>query len=150
MLSTRQHLHPGQLDLPNLEIPSLSLPGAPTMPVPTLEIPSHQIPRYKPLVVPPSDLRAPPGVKGGVNSDPPPPTIKPTIPKLPKEVREIRIPGTDIDVPVPSPAVLTAAASTAVVSVAAGMVATVAFKRLVDILKPIVSKLLKRKKKDER
>ena len=121
------------------------------MPVPTLEIPSHQIPRYKPLVVPPSDLRAPPGVKGGVNSDPPPPqTIKPTIPKLPNEVREIRIPGTDIDVPVPSPAVLTAAATTAVVSVAAGMVATVAFKRLVDILKPIVSKLLKRKKKDER
>ena len=123
------------------------------MPVHTLEIPSHQIPRYKPLVVPPSDLRAPPGVKGGVNSDPPPPPIKPTkptIPKLPKEVREIRIPGTDIDVPVPSPAVLTAAATTAVVSVAAGMVATVAFKRLVDILKPIVSKLLKRKKKDER
>ncbi len=124
------------------------MPEAPTMPVPTLEIPSHQIPRYKPLVVPPSDLRAPPGVKGGVNSNPPPP--KTTIPKLPNEVREIRIPGTDIDVPVPSPQVLTAAATTAVVSVAAGMVATVAFKRLVDILKPIVSKLLKRKKKDER
>ena len=140
-----------QLKLPTLsEFPSLNLPEAPTMPVPTLEIPTPQIPRYKPLVVPPSDLRAPPGVKGGVNSDPPPPSIEPTIPKLPNEVREITIPGTDIEVPVPSPAVLTAAATTAVVSVAAGMVATVAFKRLVDILKPIISKLLKRKKKDER
>jgi len=135
------------VELPRLELPHLTLPEAPTMPVPTLEIPTPQIPRYKPLVVPPSDLRAPPGVKGGVNSDPPPP-IK--VPKLPSEVREIRIPGTDIDVPVPSTAVLTAAATTAVVSVGAGMVATVAFKRLVDILKPIISKLLKRKKKDER
>ena len=134
----------------HLELPKLHLPHHLDLATPTLEIPQHKIPRYNPLVVPPSDLRAPPGVKGGVNSDPPPPPIKTTIPKLINEVREIRIPGTDIDVPVPSPAVLTAAATTAVVSVAAGMVATVAFKRLVDILKPIVSKLLKRKKKDER
>ena len=140
-----QLLLPGPLSLPNL-----SLPEAPTMPVPTLEIPTPQIPRYKPLVVPPSDLRAPPGVKGGVNQDKPPKPTIPNKPKLPSEVREITIPGTDIDVPVPSPTVLTAAATTAVVSVGAGMVATVAFKRLVDILKPIISKLLKRKKKDER
>jgi hypothetical protein len=134
---------------PRLVLPRLDLPQAPTMPVPTLEIPTPQIPRYKPLVVPPSDLRAPPGVKGGVNNDPPP---KPTIlnrPKLPDEVREITLPGTDINVPVPSTPVLTAAATTAVVSVGAGMIATVAFKRLVDIIKPILQRLLKRKKKDE-
>ena len=61
----------------------------------------------------------------------------------------VTIPGTNIDVPVPSPTVLTAAATTAVVSVGAGMIATVAFKRLVDIMKPILQRLLKRKKKDE-
>ena len=138
------------VELPRLDLPHLSLPEAPTMPVPTLEIPTPQIPRYKPLVVPPSDLRAPPGVKGGVNQDKPFESTIPNRPRLPSEVREITIPGTDIDVPVPSTAVLTAAATTAVVSVGAGMVATVAFKRLVDILKPIISKLLKRKKKDER
>ena len=131
--------------LPSLDLPSLSLPQAPTMPVPTLEIPTPQIPRYEPLVVPPSDLRAPPGIKGGVNDKPP----LPSKPKLPNEVRQVTIPGTDIDVPVPSPTVLTAAATTAVVSVGAGMIATVAFKRLVDIMKPILQRLLKRKKKDE-
>ena len=115
------------------------------MPVPTLEIPTPQIPRYEPLVEPPSDLRAPPGIKGGVNDKPP----LPSKPKLPNEVRQVTIPGTDIDVPVPSPTVLTAAATTAVVSVGAGMIATVAFKRLVDIMKPILQRLLKRKKKDE-
>jgi len=115
------------------------------MPVPTLEIPTPQIPRYEPLVVPPSDLRAPPGVKGGVNEEPP----IPVTPKLPNQVKEVTIPGTNIDVPVPSPTVLTAAATTAVVSVGAGMIATVAFKRLVDIMKPILQRLLKRKKKDE-
>ena len=136
---------PSPLNLPRLDLPSLSLPEAPTMPVPTLEIPTPQIPRYEPLVVPPSDLRAPPGVKGGVNEKPPPP-VKP---KLPSEIRQVTIPGTDIDVPIPSTPVLVTAASTAAVSVGAGMIATVAFKRLVDIMKPILERLLKRKKKDE-
>ena len=44
--------------------PSLLLPEAPTMPAPVLEVPRAQIPSYKPLVVPPSDLRPPPGIKG--------------------------------------------------------------------------------------
>ena len=133
------------LHLPSLDLPRLDLPQAPTMPVPTLEIPTPQIPRYEPLVVPPSDLRAPPGVKGGVNEKPPPP-VKP---QLPNEVRTIKVPLINQDVPVPSTPVLTAAATTAVVSVGAGMIATVAFKRLVDIIKPILQRLLKRKKKDE-
>ena len=43
--------------------PSLLLPEAPTMPAPVLEVPRAQIPSYKPLVVPPSNLRPPPGIK---------------------------------------------------------------------------------------
>jgi len=138
------------MEFPRLDLPRLDLPAAPTMPVPTLEIPSHQIPRYEPLVVPPSDLRAPPGVKGGVNTKPPPkPTIKKP-PTLPKEVRMLDIPGTDLTVPVPTNTVLATAGTTAVVSVGVGMIATTIFKRLVDLLKPVIKKLLTRKKKNER
>ena len=54
------------MEFPRLDLPRLDLPNAPEMPVPTLELPSADIPRYQPLVVPPSDLRAPPGVKGTV------------------------------------------------------------------------------------
>ena len=138
------------MNLPRLDLPRLDLPAAPTMPIPTLSIPSHQIPRYEPLVVPPSDLRAPPGVKGGVNDEPPPkPTIKKP-PALPKEVRMLDVPGMDLTIPVPTNAVLATAGTTAVVSVGVGMIATAIFKRLVDLLKPVIKKLLTRKKKNER
>ena len=45
--------------------PSMVLPvDAPSFPVPILDLPSAEIPNYKPIVVPPADLRPPPGVKG--------------------------------------------------------------------------------------
>ena len=121
-----------------LELPRLVLPNAPQMPVPTLELPSADIPRYTPLVLPPSDLRAPPGVKGGVN-DVTPETTKPTI--KPPEIRQLTLPGTDVDVPLPTNEILVAAGTTAVVSVAATLTATAVFKRLVDLMKPIVKQV---------
>ena len=45
-------------------LPSLTLPAAPELPQAVLEVPRAQLPSYKPLVVPPSDLRPPPGIKG--------------------------------------------------------------------------------------
>ena len=126
-----------------LELPRLVLPAAPEMPVPTLELPSADIPRDQPLVVPPSDLRAPPGVKGTTPSDKPPrPTTKPP---ASNEVRMIDVPYIDQQIPVPSAPILMTAASTAAVSVGAGMIATAIFKRLVSILKPIIKKLLTKK-----
>ena len=60
--------------------PSLTLPEAPVMPAPVLEVPRAKIPSYKPLVVPPSDLRPPPGVRGE-NEDKSPDKTKTPQPK---------------------------------------------------------------------
>jgi hypothetical protein len=111
--------------------PSLRLPEPVVLPRPVLEVPRADLPSYKPLVVPPSDLRAPPGVKGTTESDKPKP--KPPTPPVPT----IRVPYTEVDVPVPDGVVLTTAATTAVVSVAATLTATSMFKWLVTVMKPV-------------
>jgi len=114
--------------------PSLKLPEPVVLPRPVLEVPRADLPSYKPLVVPPSDLRAPPGVKGTTESDKPKP--KPPTPPVPK-VPTVRVPYTELDVPVPDGVVLTTAATTAVVSVAATLTATSMFKWLVTVMKPV-------------
>ena len=127
--------------------PSLTLPEAPVMPAPVLEVPRAKIPSYKPLVVPPSDLRPPPGVRGE-NEDKSPDKTKPP---QPKEVQMIDVPFMDVEVPMPSTEIMTAAATTAVISVAATLTATSVFKWLVTIMKPVLkqawSKLTKKKEK---
>ena len=126
--------------------PSLTLPEAPVMPAPVLEVPRAKIPSYKPLVVPPSNLRPPPGVKGS-NEDKSPDKTK--APKA-KEVQMIDVPFTDIEVPMPSNEIMTAAATTAFISVAATLTATSLFKYLVMVMKPVLkqawSKLTRKKK----
>jgi len=112
-------------------LPSLRLPEPVVLPRPVLEVPRADLPSYKPLVVPPSDLRAPPGVKGTTESDKPKP--KPPTPPVPT----VRVPYTEMDVPVPDGIVLTTAATTAVVSVAATLTATSLFKWLVTVMKPV-------------
>ena len=133
-------------------LPVLTLPEAPQLPRPVLEVPRATLPSYKPLVVPPNDLRPPPGVKGTTPSEtkktekpkpkPPPP------PKPPSQIRYIDVPGTDYEVPLPTNEILVTAGTTATVSVAATLTATVVFKRTVSVLKPIIKKLLTKKKKD--
>ena len=124
-------------------LPYIRLPEPLNLPTPVLDVPRADLPSYKPLVVPPNDLRPPPGVKGTTQSDKPPP--KP--PQIP--VPTIRVPYTEMDVPVPDGIVLTTAATTAVVSVAATLTATSLFKWLVTVMKPIFkqawSKLTKKK-----
>ena len=126
--------------------PSLTLPEAPTMPAPVLEVPRAKIPSYKPLVVPPSDLRPPPGVRGE-NEDKSPDKSTPKA----KEVQMVDVPFTDIEIPMPSTEIMTAAGTTAVISVAATLTATSVFKYLVMVMKPVLkqawSKLTKKKKK---
>ena len=131
------------------EFPSLMLPDAPVLPEPILEVPRGQVPSYKPLVVPPSDLRAPPGVKGETGNEDPKP--EPKIPqiKLPSDIRQVEIPFTDVEVPLPSNEILVTAGTTAVVSVAATLSATAVFKWTVTAMKPILktawNKLTKKK-----
>jgi len=136
-------------------LPVLRLPEAPLLPRPVLEVPRATLPTYKPLVVPPNDLRPPPGIKGTTQSDKkkeekpkpkPPPPPKP--PPIPSQVRYVDVPGTDFTVPLPSNEILATATTTATVSVAATLTATAVFKKTVSVLKPIIKKLLTKKKKN--
>ena len=135
-------------------IPEVIIPEPVRIPVPTLEIPRADVPSYVPLVVPPSDLRAPEGVKGPnqeeepVREAPKTPTVPP-IPQMPQEMRTVDIPGTDYSIPVPTNEILVTAGTTATVSVAATLTATAIFKRLVSLMKPIIKKILTKKKKNE-
>jgi len=128
------------------QLPSLSLPEAPGLPGPVLGIPRAELPYYKPLVVPPSVLKAPAGVEG-VNSDESPkketttPTPKPPAPitpPLPPEAQILEIPFTEVEVPMPSTIIMTTAVTTAFISVGATLIATSLFKYIVMISKPII------------
>ena len=115
------------------------------MPAPVLSLPEADLPSYKPLVVPPSDLRPPPGIKGeGTEKE----STKPK-PNIPTEAQIVDIPFTDISVPMPTTTIMTTAATTAFISVAATLTATSLFKYIVMILKPVFkqswSKLTKKK-----
>tara|TARA_R100001082_G_scaffold10079_1_gene5640 strand:+ start:537 stop:875 length:339 start_codon:yes stop_codon:yes gene_type:complete len=70
-----------------------------------LKQPTADVPAYKPMVIPPSDLESPEGVKGEKTSAQPEP------PKL-------TIPVLDIQMPVPETAVVVTAVTTAVIAVA--------------------------------
>lgn len=135
-------------------LPVLRLPDAPQLPRPVLEVPRAELPSYKPLVVPPNDLRPPPGIKSTKPSEersepqPAKPPVTPPIPVSPPQVRYIDVPGTDLDVPLPSNEILVTAGTTATVSVVATLTATAIFKRTVQVLKPIIKKLLTRKSKN--
>ena len=114
-------------------------------------MPQADLPSYKPLVVPPNTLRPPPGIKGinteGESSEGT--TESQSTKALPKEAQIVEIPFTDIEVPMPTPTIMTTAATTAFISVAATLTATSLFKYIVMILKPVFkqtwSKLTKKK-----
>lgn len=123
-------------------LPSVSLPEPPSLPRPVLEVPRAELPSYKPLVVPPSDLRPPPGVKTEAKEEQKETPPKPTLPPIPvppqiPEVQTFEVPGTEVELPVPSGEVLVTAATTAFVSVAATLTATSVFKHCVSLFKPI-------------
>ena len=109
-----------------LVLPDPNLPIAPVIPRVNLDIPTAEIPTYKPMVVPPSDLRPPAGVKSKSEDE------------QPAGIRQIELPVLDFKVPVPENEILITAGTTAVVSVAATLTATAAFKWAVTALKPIL------------
>ena len=117
-----------------IEFPVLYLPDVYDFPSFEFELPIGEIPQYTPLVVPPSDLRAPEGVKSQV------------VDKSKNEakanqtagIKQIDIPIIDVQLPVPENEILVTAGTTAVVSVAATLTATAAFKWVVTAMKPIL------------
>ena len=108
-------------------IPTLIIPPIEKYETISIPLPTADIPFYIPLVVPPSDLEAPEGVEAEANDEP-----------EQTGIRNINIPFTDFKMPVPENEILVTAGTTAVVSVAATLTATAAFKWAVTAMKPIL------------
>ncbi len=109
-----------------MEIPTILIP--PIQQIETVEIPlpTADVPSYVPLVVPPSDLREPEGTEPEATEE------------APTGIRQVDIPFTDFKMPLPENEILITASTTAVVSVAATLTATAAFKWVVTAMKPIL------------
>tara|TARA_B100000965_G_scaffold14713_1_gene11078 strand:+ start:3447 stop:3818 length:372 start_codon:yes stop_codon:yes gene_type:complete len=109
-----------------MEIPILELPGPFFIDTVSIPLPTGKVPFYKPLVIPPSQLQAPEGVEAEATEEPE------------TGIRRVDVPFTDFKMPLPENEILVTAGTTAVVSVAATLTATAAFKWAVTALKPIL------------
>ena len=109
-----------------MEIPKLILPPPQKIETISIPLPTADVPSYIPMVVPPSDLQAPEGVEAEATDEPE------------TGIRKVDIPFTDFKMPVPENEILVTAGTTAVVSVAATLTATAAFKWAVTAMKPIL------------
>ena len=109
-----------------MEIPTIVIPEIKTYETISIPLPTADVPSYIPMVVPPSDLEAPEGVQAEANDEPE------------QGLRKVDIPFTDFKMPVPENEILVTAGTTAVVSVAATLTATAAFKWAVTAMKPIL------------
>ena len=109
-----------------MEIPTIVIPPIQTIETISIPLPTADVPFYRPLVVPPSDLREPDGVQAEQKDE------------VDTGIRNVNIPIIDFDVPLPENEILITASTTAVVSVAATLTATAAFKWVVTAMKPIL------------
>tara|TARA_R100001230_G_C5617431_1_gene127592 strand:+ start:134 stop:517 length:384 start_codon:yes stop_codon:yes gene_type:complete len=106
--------------------PRINLPNVERIETISIPLPTADIPSYVPLVVPPSDLREPEGTQPEATEE------------TPTGIRQIDIPIIDVKMPLPENEILITASTTAVVSVAATLTATAAFKWVVTAMKPIL------------
>ena len=111
---------------PSFLFPTLVIPAIKEYETISIPLPTADVPSYVPLVVPPSDLEAPEGVEAEAKDEPE------------QGLRKVDIPFTDFKIPVPENEILVTAGTTAVVSVAATLTATAAFKWAVTAMKPIL------------
>nr|BAR31682.1 uncharacterized protein [uncultured Mediterranean phage uvMED] len=114
-----------------VEIPILVIPPVETIETISIPLPTADVPFYTPMVVPPSDLEAEEEIEGEASEETDKPVVQPGI-------KQIDIPFTDKQMPVPETEILVTATTTAVVSVAATLTATAAFKYVVTAMKPIL------------
>ena len=110
-----------------MEIPTIVLPPVETIETISIPLPTADVPSYTPLVIPPSDLQAEEEVEGEESKE----TDQPGM-------RKVDIPFINQQMPVPETEILVTATTTAVVSVAATLTATAAFKYVVTAMKPIL------------
>ena len=109
-----------------MEIPTIHIPAVENIETISIPLPTANVPYYVPMVVPPSDLREPEGVQAEQTDE------------VDTGIRNVNIPILDFDVPLPENEILITASTTAVVSVAATLTATAAFKWVVTAMKPIL------------
>ena len=127
-----------------VEIPTIEIPPIKQIETISIPLPTADVPFYTPMVVPPSDLQAEEEItaeESGEKKE----TKKPEQPGMIK----IDIPFTDKQMPVPETEILVTATTTAVVSVAATLTATAAFKWAVTALKPILKTTWKKLSKSK-
>jgi len=110
-----------------VDIPTIVLPLVETIETISIPLPTADVPSYTPLVIPPSDLQAEEEVEGEESKE----TDQPGM-------RKVDIPFINQQMPVPETEILVTATTTAVVSVAATLTATAAFKYVVTAMKPIL------------
>jgi len=111
---------------PVFNFPIIDIPLVEDYETISIPLPTGDVPFYIPLVVPPSDLQAPEGVEAEASEE------------ADTGMRRVDIPFTDFKMPVPENEILVTAGTTAVVSVAATLTATAAFKWAVTAMKPIL------------
>ena len=125
-----------------INLPKANLPRNPRS-LPYMEIefkpPNARIPGYTPMVIPPSDLEAPEGVKAEANEE------APTAPS-------VQLPVLDIQMPLPTAEVVATATYAAVAAVATTTLATPFFdqikKKLQKFLQGKIDKWKEKRKKD--
>ena len=128
---------------PSIFLPILELPPVITIETIEIPLPTADVPFYTPMVVPPSDLEAEEEIEGEASEETDKPVAQPGM-------KKVDIPFTNQQMPVPETEILVTATTTAVVSVAATLTATAAFKYVVTAMKPILKttwKKLSQKKK---
>tara|TARA_R100001510_G_scaffold3598_1_gene2863 strand:- start:416 stop:802 length:387 start_codon:yes stop_codon:yes gene_type:complete len=113
-----------------MELPTIVIPPVETYQTISIPLPTGKVPFYKPLVVPPSDLREPEGTKPEATQE------------TDTGLRQVNIPILDYKVPIPENEILITAGTTAVVSVAATLTATAAFKWAVTAMKPLLKQAI--------
>ena len=109
-----------------MEIPTILIPPVENIETISIPLPTADVPYYVPMVIPPSDLKEPDGVQAEQTDE------------VDTGIRNVNIPILDFDVPLPENEILITASTTAVVSVAATLTATAAFKWVVSAMKPIL------------
>ena len=124
------------MELPSMKFPSSKdfVESPPLLEIP-FEVPEGEMPVFPPIVIPPSGLKAPKGVK----LEEPPKEKEEEETKT--EQRDYTIPVIDIDIPLPSAEVVATATYAAVAAVATTTLATPLF----DKLKKQIQKFLQKK-----
>ena len=79
-----------------MEIPTIVIPPVENIETISIPLPTADVPFYKPLVVPPSDLKEPEGTKPVETTETakPPPTLPPLFPPYPLPTAEVLVPTT--------------------------------------------------------